>query len=78
MSAIIGVFRAGAILVPIFAGFGADAVAYRLHDSGAKAVCVGGRYRDLVPTGDHLAIVTIGDGLFGARPAISTACRLSP
>ena len=51
MSAIIGVFRTGAILVPIFGGFGADAVAYRLAHSGAKAVCVGGRYRDLVPYG---------------------------
>ena len=67
VSAIVGVFRAGAILVPIFGGFGADAVAYRLAHSGTKAVCVGGRYRDLVPANDGIAVVTIGDGNCGAR-----------
>ncbi len=44
----IGVLRAGAILVPIFSGFGIDAVSYRLSHSGAKVAIAAGRYRDVI------------------------------
>jgi len=67
LSVILSVFRAGAILVPVFGGFGADAVAYRIAHSGAKVACVGGRYRDLVPAPEGLTVVVIDDGHSGAR-----------
>lgn len=60
MPAIIGAFRAGAILVPMFTGFAPEAVAYRLRHSGAKVVCVGSRFRHLIPPIDPLTVVTIG------------------
>jgi acetyl-CoA synthetase len=60
MPAIIGAFRAGAILVPVFTGFAPDAVAYRLTHSGAKVVCVGNRFRHLVPPIEGLGVVTVG------------------
>src|SRR5262245_49565505 len=59
--AIIGAFRAGAIIVPIFTGFGRDSVAYRIGHSGAKVVCVDRRYRDLVPSGHGLTVIGVGD-----------------
>src|SRR5690606_23846617 len=38
--------KVGAIVLPLFSGFGADAVASRLNDAGAKAVVtVDGSYR---------------------------------
>src|SRR5262245_53919538 len=58
---ILGALRVGAIFVPIFSGFGEDAVAYRLDHSGAKAVCVSGRYRHVVPTRDGMSVISIGD-----------------
>ena len=38
-------FKLGLIVVPIFAGFGAGAIATRLSDSGAKAVVAGDRMK---------------------------------
>jgi acetyl-CoA synthetase len=58
---ILGIFRVGAIFVPIFSGFGADAVAYRLDHSGAKAVCVSGRNRHLVPPRNGMSVISVGD-----------------
>ena len=44
--ALLAVPRIGGIVLPLFSGFGADAVASRLNDSGAKAVItVDGSYR---------------------------------
>ena len=57
MFAIIGAFRVGAIIVPIFTGFGPDAVAYRVAHSGAKALCVEKRYRHLVPSATEVTVV---------------------
>jgi len=56
----IGAFRAGAIIVPIFTGFGADAVAYRIVHSGAKVVCVDRRYRDLLASAGDLTVISVG------------------
>src|SRR4051812_35679449 len=58
---ILGALRVGAVFVPIFSGFGADAVAYRLDHSGAKAVCVSGRYRHLVPSHDRLPVINVSE-----------------
>jgi acetyl-CoA synthetase len=60
MPAMIGAFRAGAILVPVFTGFGSDAVAYRLRHSGAKVVVVDGRFRHLVPSIEGLRVIVVG------------------
>jgi acetyl-CoA synthetase len=60
MFAIIGAFRAGAIIVPIFTGFGPDAVAYRIAHSGAKAVCVERRYRHLLPSATEATVICVG------------------
>ena len=59
--AIIGVFHAGAVLVPMFTGFAPDAIAYRLKHSSAKVACVAARYRHLVPPLDGLTIVAVDD-----------------
>jgi acetyl-CoA synthetase len=47
---ILGVFKAGAVYVPIFSGFGIDGVRYRLEHSGAKLLVTHHAYRDQVPT----------------------------
>ena len=57
---IVGAFRAGAIIVPIFTGFGPDAAAYRLSHSGAKVVCVDRRYRDLASSAGNLTVISVG------------------
>jgi acetyl-CoA synthetase len=57
---LVGTLRAGAILVPIFGGFGGDAVAYRLQHSEAKVICVAQLYRHLVPARDDLTTIVVG------------------
>jgi acetyl-CoA synthetase len=73
--AMLGVWRAGAILVPVFGGFGADAAAYRLRHSGARAALVGARYRHLVPAADGLTTIEADDpdALDGASDACEPA-----
>jgi len=65
LAIIIGCIRAGAIYVPIFGGFSAEAVAYRLKHSGARAIFAGSRYRSIVPATDNARIVSLGVGLPG-------------
>jgi acetyl-CoA synthetase len=62
--AMVGAFRVGAIIVPIFTGFGRDAVAYRIGHSGAKVVCVDRRYRDLVPSVESLTVISVGGSAY--------------
>jgi acetyl-CoA synthetase len=57
---LVGTLRTGAILVPIFGGFGEDAVAYRLQHSDAKIICVAYQYRHLVPARDDLTSIVVG------------------
>jgi acetyl-CoA synthetase len=45
----LGAWKAGAVYVPIFTGFGSDAIAYRVGDSGARVLCTHWEYRDRVP-----------------------------
>jgi len=59
-----GVWKAGAVYVPVFTGFGPDAIAFRMRHSGAKILCTQREYRAHVPRplpGD-VAVVTIGGG----------------
>jgi acetyl-CoA synthetase len=48
--AMLGTWKAGAIYVPIFTGFGPDAVAFRSGDSRARVLCAHWEYRARVPT----------------------------
>jgi acetyl-CoA synthetase len=45
----LGAWKAGAIYVPIFTGFGPDAIAYRMGHSGARVLCTHWEYRSRVP-----------------------------
>jgi acetyl-CoA synthetase len=64
----LGTWKAGAVYVPIFTGFGPDAIDFRLRDSGAKVLCTHSEYRSRIPTGSTTtAIVTVeGVGALGA------------
>jgi acetyl-CoA synthetase len=46
----LGTWKAGGVYVPIFTGFGPDAIGFRLRDSGAKVLCTHWEYRSRVPT----------------------------
>ena len=58
--AMIGAWKAGAIYVPIFTGFGPDAIAYRVKDSVARILCTHWEYRGRVPRlPGHVHILTV-------------------
>ena len=54
LSILYGCFKAGLTVVPIFAGFGAGAIATRLEDSGARVVFTA---RHLERRGKHLPLI---------------------
>ncbi|HMH52916.1 MAG TPA: AMP-binding protein, partial [Candidatus Acidoferrum sp.] len=57
----LGTWKIGAVYVPIFTGFGADAVAFRVKASGARVLCTHHEYRDRVPPlATETTVVTIG------------------
>lgn len=59
----LGTWKIGAVYVPIFTGFGGDAVTFRMQHSGAKVLCTHHEYRDRVPPlAAGITIVTIGSG----------------
>ena len=62
----LGTWKAGAVYVPIFTGFGPDAIDFRLGHSGAKVLCTHWDYRSRIPTGPRrTAILTVeGPGGF--------------
>jgi len=62
--AMIGTWKAGAIWVPIFTGFGADAIAYRVAHSRARVLCTHAAYRARVPAPlpGGARVVTVGAG----------------
>jgi acetyl-CoA synthetase len=45
----LGTWKAGAVYVPIFTGFGPDAIDFRLRHSGAKILCTHWEYRSRMP-----------------------------
>lgn len=59
VAVIIGILRSGAVLVPIFSGFGIDAISYRLSHSRAKIVITAGRYRSAISPAQGLEIMTL-------------------
>jgi acetyl-CoA synthetase len=65
LAIILGVLKVGAVYVPIFAGFGPDAVRYRLQHSGARLLCTTDAHRALAP--DDVGVRTICLARSGAR-----------
>lgn len=69
LAVMLGTWKAGGVYVPIFTGFGPDAVAFRVRHSGAKLLVTHHEYRGRVPAlpaGTRVVTVT-GD----ARPRSS-------
>lgn len=63
LAVMLGTWKIGAVYVPIFTGFGADAVAFRMQHSGAKVLCTHHEYRDRVRAlSSGTTVVTIGSG----------------
>ena len=60
--AMIGTWKAGAVWVPIFTGFAADAVRFRIENSGAKVLCTHRDLRAQLGLLVNVTIVTIGGG----------------
>lgn len=65
IAVMIGVWKAGGVYVPVFTGFGPDAVRFRLRNSGARLVFTHHTCRDRIPDTDE-AVVTIA-GTEGAE-----------
>jgi acetyl-CoA synthetase len=55
----VGAWKAGAVYVPIFTGFGADAIAFRMAHSGARVLCTHAEYRARVPAPGGSRVVTV-------------------
>jgi acetyl-CoA synthetase len=63
LAIMLGAWKAGAVYVPIFTGFGPDAVAYRVRHSGAKILWTHHAHRARVPSlSPETRIVTLTDG----------------
>jgi acetyl-CoA synthetase len=62
--AMIGAWKAGAVYVPIFTGFGPDAVEYRVRHSGARVLVTHWEHRGRLPepVPDGVTVVTVGGG----------------
>ena len=84
--AMLGTWKLGAVYVPIFTGFGADAIRFRVSASEAKALCTHGEYRDRIPAlPTSTTIVTVagtgcaapGDVDFGTAVSQATPCALA-
>lgn len=62
----LGTWKAGAVYVPIFTGFGPDGIAFRVRDSGARVLCTQAEYRVRVPDmPPGIRIVTVGEAPTG-------------
>jgi acetyl-CoA synthetase len=68
IAAMLGALKLGAIHVPVFTGFGPDAIRYRLAHSGAKVLFTHHRFRDSVPEGTEATIVCVAAAGGVSRP----------
>ncbi|HEX4995863.1 MAG TPA: AMP-binding protein [Methylomirabilota bacterium] len=66
--AMIGTWKAGAVYVPIFTGFGPDAIEFRVRHSGARVLVTQWEQRGRLPEPlpDGVAVVTVAGGGAGA------------
>ena len=69
LTVMLGTWKLGAVYVPIFTGFGPEAVAFRVGHSRAKVLCTHWEHRARVPAAlpGGAAVVTVGTGV--VRPA---------
>ncbi len=77
----VGTWKAGGVYVPIFTGFGPDAVEFRVRHSAAKILCTHGEYRSRVPTPlpGGATVVTVDDsGLAPGDVAFRSAIEGQP
>jgi acetyl-CoA synthetase len=66
--AMIGTWKAGAVYVPIFTGFGPDAVLFRVRHSGARVLCTQWEHRPRLPAPlpEDVTVITVaGEGGVG-------------
>ena len=68
--AMIGAWKAGAVYVPIFAGFGPDAVEFRVRHSGARLLVTHREHRARLPEPmpDGVSVVTVAQSGAVVRP----------
>ena len=69
--AMLGTWKVGAVYVPIFTGFGPDAIEFRVRHSGARVLCTQWEYRSQVPSplpGDAQIVTVAGAAAGLARP----------
>jgi acetyl-CoA synthetase len=65
-------WRSGLVYVPLYCGFGSDAMAHRIEVSGASLVVTDGRFRETLARAQSLLsadvhVLTVGDGVSGDR-----------
>jgi acetyl-CoA synthetase len=67
--AMIGAWKAGAVYVPIFTGFGPDAIDFRVRHSGARALCTQWEQRARLPASwpESTTVITVA-GPDGVAP----------
>lgn len=61
MISLLGIWRLGAVHVPLFTALGPEAVGYRLDDSGAKVVVTNRTYRDKLGEDGEARVVVVGE-----------------
>jgi acetyl-CoA synthetase len=73
VTALLGIWRAGAVYVPLFTAFAADAVGSRLTAAEVKVVVADGDQSAKIPAGGWAVLVTGIDDLVGAEPVVESA-----
>jgi len=65
--AMIGTWKVGAVYVPIFTGFGPDAIEFRVRHSGARVLVTQGEHRGRLPEPlpDGVTVITVAGGAPG-------------
>ncbi|WP_280341767.1 AMP-binding protein [Nocardia abscessus] len=71
VAVVLGIWRLGAVYVPLFTAFAEDAIGSRLTDAGAVLVVADADQQAKIPSGDWTLIVA------GADPAEGLSARLS-
>jgi acetyl-CoA synthetase len=77
--ALLGIWRLGAVHVPLFTAFAPPAIALRLAGSGASAiVCDGAQLHKLVPADPALLVIVTGAAEAGAESFASLLAQAQP
>lgn len=73
VTVLLGIWRVGAVYVPLFTAFAEDAVTSRLKDSGTTLVVVDAQYRAKVAAGQWDVLISDSPGKDGLAHAVATA-----